>query len=121
MLQKPTDELNDILENTKPGELGTYLKENEKYLADEKKAFYYYFKDVLDEKSIKLNEVYLSADVSESYLNIDIDGFLTFADFFFDGIIADYLVQSKIRDARSQVEEAIEQVSRILDSLRSMR
>ncbi len=67
MLQKPTDELNDILENAKPGELGSYLKENEKYLADEKKAFYYHFKDVLDEKSIKLNEVYLAADVSESY------------------------------------------------------
>lgn len=67
MLQKPTDELNDILENTKPGELGAFLKENEKYLADEKKAFYYYFKDVLDEKSIKLSEVYLAADVSESY------------------------------------------------------
>lgn len=67
MQQKPTDELNDILENTKPGELGAFLKENEKYLADEKKAFYYYFKDVLDEKSIKLSEVYLAADVSESY------------------------------------------------------
>ena len=54
-------------------------------------------------------------------IRIDISGFLTFADFFFDGIIADYLVQSKIRNARSQVQEAIEQVSRILDSLRSMR
>jgi hypothetical protein len=54
-------------------------------------------------------------------IRIDISGFLTFADFFFDGVIADYLVQSKIRNARSQVEEAIEQGSRILDSLRSMR
>ena len=48
-------------------------------------------------------------------------GFLTFADFFFDGVIADYLVQSKIVRARKQVMEAIEQVERILDSLRKLR
>ena len=50
-------------------------------------------------------------------LQIDVGGFLTFADFFFDGVIADYLVQSKIVRARKQVMEAIEQVERILDSL----
>ena len=33
-------------------------------------------------------------------IRIDIGGFLTFADFFFDGIIADWLVQSKIQEAR---------------------
>ena len=52
---------------------------------------------------------------------IDLGGFLTFADFFFDGVIADYLVQSKIVRARKQVMEAIEQVERILDSLRKLR
>ena len=52
-------------------------------------------------------------------LNIDIGGFLTFADFFFDGIIADYLVQSKINNARKQVSEAITQVEGILDALRA--
>ena len=54
-------------------------------------------------------------------LQIDVGGFLTFADFFFDGVIADYLVQSKIVRARKQVMEAIEQVERILDSLRALR
>ena len=54
-------------------------------------------------------------------LQIDVGGFLTFADFFFDGVIADYLVQSKIARARKQVMEAIEQVERILDSLRKLR
>ena len=54
-------------------------------------------------------------------LQIDVGGFLTFADFFFDGVIADYLVQSKIVRARKQVMEAIEQVERILDSLRKLR
>jgi len=52
-------------------------------------------------------------------LNIDIGGFLTFADFFFDGIIADYLVQSKINNARKQVAEAIAQVEEILEHLRT--
>ena len=45
-------------------------------------------------------------------------GFLSFADFFFDGIVADYLVQSKIGEARRQVNEAINQVERILVELR---
>ncbi len=67
MQQKPTDELNDILENMKPDELDGYLKDNEKYLADGKKAFYYYFKDVVDEKNIKLKDIYVSAGVTESY------------------------------------------------------
>ena len=65
--QKPTDELNNLLENMKPNQLNEYLKNNSKYMADEKKAFYYYMKDVLDEKNIKLKDVYSFAGVSESY------------------------------------------------------
>ena len=52
------------------------------------------------------------------YLNIDIDGFLTFADFFFDGFIADIFVQSKISRGKQQVQEAIRRVEDILRSLR---
>ena len=51
-------------------------------------------------------------------LSIDCSDFLTFADFFWDGIIADWLVQSKINDAKSQVDEAIAQVEQILRSLK---
>lgn len=59
------------------------------------------------------------ADVSTSYnLRMDVDGFLTFADFFFDGLIADYLVQTKISQARGQVDEAIVKVSQILAELK---
>ena len=44
-------------------------------------------------------------------LQINVNGFLSFADFFLDGLIADYLVvQSRINDAREQVEDAIERV-----------
>lgn len=34
-------------------------------------------------------------------LCVDIDGFLNFADFFFDGFVADIFVQSKIRDGQN--------------------
>ena len=51
----------------KPDQLDSYLKDNSKYMADEKKAFYYYMKDVLDEKNIKLKDVYSFAGVTESY------------------------------------------------------
>ena len=67
MQRKPTDELNDLLENMKPDQLESYFKDNRKYMADEKKAFYYYMKDVLDEKNIKLKDVYSFAGVTESY------------------------------------------------------
>lgn len=56
-----------------------------------------------------------------SGLNIDIGGFLTFADFFFDGFVADLFVQSKIRKGQQQVQEAIRRVEEILGKLRNVR
>lgn len=49
---------------------------------------------------------------------INVGDFLKFADFFFDGIVADYLVQSKIADAKKEVDKAIRQVEDILADLR---
>ncbi len=45
--------------------------------------------------------------------------FLSFADFFFDGFIADWLVQDRINNARYQVGEAIERVQAILEKLKA--
>lgn len=56
-------------------------------------------------------------DVPQEF-QMEISGFLSFADFFFDGIVADYLVQSKINDAREQVDDAIERVRKILGDLK---
>ncbi|HCG60617.1 MAG TPA: hypothetical protein DEV97_11565, partial [Lachnospiraceae bacterium] len=67
MQKKPTDELNDLLADMKPNQLEGYFKDNEKYMADEKRAFYYYMKDVLEEKNIRLKDVYSFAGVTESY------------------------------------------------------
>ena len=47
------------------------------------------------------------------YSSVHIDSFLTFADFFFDGLIADLVVQSKIRDAMDQCRYAIRDVERV--------
>ncbi|MDD3338512.1 MAG: hypothetical protein PHS82_06600 [Lachnospiraceae bacterium] len=48
---------------------------------------------------------------------VDVSDFLVFADFFFDGLIADWMVQSKIGDAKSQVSEAIEKIQKVLNDL----
>ena len=45
MKQKPTDELDKQLENTKPEQLAGYYKENDKYMPDDEKCFYYYKMD----------------------------------------------------------------------------
>lgn len=67
MRDKSTDELNNVLENTKPAGLKEFYKSNGEFLADAGKAFYYYMKDVIDGKNIKLKDVYLYAGVSESW------------------------------------------------------
>lgn len=62
----------------------------------------------------ELNDIHLSLD-----LRMEVGGFLSFADFFFDGLVADYLVQSKIEDARRQVADAINMISDIVRNLRA--
>lgn len=58
-------------------------------------------------------------DVQETIdLKVDVDGFLTFADFFFDGIIMDYMVQSKIAEARKQIEQAIPLVEGLVNDIK---
>ncbi|MCI9436331.1 MAG: hypothetical protein HFH85_04015 [Lachnospiraceae bacterium] len=51
---------------------------------------------------------------------IETGDFLTFADYFFDGIVADWLVQSKINDARRQVENAIVKVNYVMGQLQNL-
>ena len=49
--------------------------------------------------------------------HIETGDFLTFADYFFDGFVADMLVQSKINEAKRQVENAIQKVNYIMAQL----
>ena len=64
----------------------------------------------------ELRDVYVPTE-----FRMEVSDFLTFADFFFDGVIADYLVQAKIADARAQVGDAIYQVERLLRDLRGLQ
>lgn len=49
--------------------------------------------------------------------HIETGDFLSFADYFFDGIVTDWLVQSRINDARKQVENARQKVLYIMNQL----
>ena len=49
--------------------------------------------------------------------DVHIDELLTFADFFFDGFLADLMVQSRINDAREKLEDACQQVEDVLRQL----
>ena len=51
---------------------------------------------------------------------IETGDFLTFADYFFDGLVADWLVQSKINDARRQVENAMVKINYIMGQLKGL-
>ena len=54
-------------------------------------------------------------------LYLEMDDFLGFADYFFDGLLADLLVQSRIREAQEKVDTAIEQVHLALAKLDEAR
>lgn len=60
----------------------------------------------------ELRDIQVSLD-----LRMEISSFLSFADFFFDGLVADYLVQSKIAEAREQVQDAINRVEPLVKHL----
>ena len=51
-------------------------------------------------------------------ITIDIGGFATFADYFFDGLIVDWIVQSRINDSLNNVNSVLKKVN---DTLRSLQ
>lgn len=56
-----------------------------------------------------------------SEMHIDISGFAKFADFFFDGLIADWFVQSKITQSKESVLNVKNQVQNILQKLEELK
>lgn len=68
-------------------------------------------------KDLQVFERELQDVVAYKDIKVEIDSFLIFADFFFDGILADYLVQRKINQTRQEVEQAIRHVEHILGEL----
>ena len=53
----------------------------------------------------------------DGYSSVHIGSLLTFCDFFFDGLVADIIVQSKISDAKKECDNAIANVERIRGEL----
>ena len=62
--------------------------------------------------SRELNDVNMTC-----HLDIETGDFLSFADWFFDGFVVDWMVQDRINQASRQVEEAICRVEGILRQL----
>ena len=60
-------------------------------------------------------------DVDNYIPDIQMGDFLTFADFFWDGFVADVMIQSKISQSKKQVDEAITRVEDILRQLKRYR
>lgn len=62
----------------------------------------------------------LDVDQTEEW-DIDISGLLTFADYFFDGLITDWFVQGKINDSMKQAERQHGEVEQLLYQLKDER
>lgn len=60
-------------------------------------------------------------DVRDVELDIDIGGFETFADYFFDGLIVDWVVQSKIETSRERAKGAKEVMRQAIRSLQDLK
>lgn len=61
-------------------------------------------------------------DVSfDSDIQVQIDGFLRFADYFWDGIFSDWMVLGKIHDSQSQIYEVGAKLDNVLRQLNTMK
>ena len=67
MGEKRTEDLDELLRNMSPHGLSDFFKDNKKGNADERKGFSYFFKNTVEDKEIKLKDIYITAGVSESY------------------------------------------------------
>ena len=63
----------------------------------------------------ELADIQITANVQ-----VNVDGFLRFADYFFDGLFADWAVGDKINQSMNSVSSTKSQISRMLDKLSSM-
>ena len=63
----------------------------------------------------ELTDITIHAD-----MQVSIDGFLCFADYFFDGLFADWAVLDKIKQSQTQVQNIKSQIESVLNRLTSM-
>lgn len=80
---------------------------------DKAKQYAHHAQRMLSVFNRELSDVNLSTDI-----HIEIGSFATFADYFFDGLISDWIVQSRIHDSIDDVKKSYYKVDRILKQLR---
>ena len=95
------------------GLISTLIKHND---MDDAQAHMEEAKGALEKLSQELKDV-------DYQINLDftVSDFLSFADYFFDGLLADLFVQDRIDEAGQQVKEAITKVESIREQLRHLR
>ena len=71
------------------------------------------------EKEIRTLNTILSHVNLPSDMDIEISGFATFADYFFDGLIADLFVQGKIKDSLDKLRNTYDRINRIQEALQT--
>lgn len=64
----------------------------------------------------ELKDIHVTAD-----LRMEIGSFLSFADFFFDGPVADYMVQSRVRNTLEEIDDAIFHVEALMEQIKNYR
>ena len=82
---------------------------------DEAQAAVEYLQSQLRAFRTELADVTISAD-----FQVNIDGFLRFADFFFDGLFADWAVMDQISKSQQQVQSTRGQIAQVLSRLEEM-
>lgn len=84
---------------------------------DEAQANAEHLQMLLSSFRTELADVKINAEMGQ----VNIDGFLRFADYFFDGLISDWSVLSRIHDSQKSVSEVKSQVSSALSQLENTR
>lgn len=82
---------------------------------DEAQSAIEYLQSQLRRFKTELADVTVHTDIQ-----VNVDGFLRFADYFFDGLFADWTVLDKIRQSQSQVQSTKSQIEHVLSRLNSM-
>ncbi len=67
MIEKRTDELNDILGKTHPNDFDRFYKENKDSLTDTPTAFCTYVKKIIKKNGLTQQDTFLAADIPERY------------------------------------------------------
>ena len=95
------------------GMLATAIKHSR---MDEARDLMYQAQCALSRFRSELADVKVQAD-----LGLEVGAFETFGDYFFDGLLFDWMVQSKIRDSQDSVNETRSRVEAALGKLEDLR